>query len=169
MVRVSLSRPPASSWLFVVILVAESLWRGLHPSIAALRCSIARPFHRIELCTMQYFRISGRIRVSTIAVLIFPFLLSGCHHAIKPPVLAVAACPANSVEMPKVKHCFDPPNCTQSESWDGQLCMAIDPQTKKPLGLFFKSHCNPYFSTDCDDPDEGQAKHKGKKKKDDDD
>jgi hypothetical protein len=147
----------------VVILVAESLWRGLHPRYCRALLHDCPPFHMIERCTMPYFRISGRIRVDTIAVLIVPFLLSGCHHAIKPPVLAVAACPENSVEVPKVKHCFDPPNCTQSESWDGQMCMAIDPETKKPLGIFFKSHCNPYFSTDCDDPDEAKTKHKGKK------
>jgi hypothetical protein len=115
---------------------------------------------------MRYFRTSGRIRVNTIAVLIAPLLLGGCHHAIKPPVLATAGCPENSVEVPKVKHCFDPPKCTQTESWDGELCMAIDPETKKPLGLFFKSHCNPYLSADCDDPDESKTNHKANKKTD---
>jgi hypothetical protein len=45
--------------------------------------------------------------------------------------------------------------------------MAYDPNTKQPLGLFWKgTSCNPILSPDCDDPDDG-AKTNGNKKKND--
>jgi hypothetical protein len=45
--------------------------------------------------------------------------------------------------------------------------MAYDPNTKQPLGLFWKgTSCNPILSPDCDDPDDNTKKN-GKKKKDD--
>lgn len=113
--------------------------------------------------TRQLFRIWVLKGLNAFSVFAALSVFVGCsNHAVKAPVLATPGCPASSYELPKVTHCFDPPKCTHTESWDGELCMAYDPETKKPLGVFFKGHCNPYLSPDCDDPDESNGKHKSK-------
>lgn len=83
----------------------------------------------------------SRIRAYTKLLSLVVFLLATlrCAHR-KPTLVPLAArkCPAYSYEVPRVNHCFDPPTCSHVESWDGQLCMAFDPETKQPLGLFWK-------------------------------
>jgi len=92
-------------------------------------------------------------------------LLAACHKQaqVKIPVPQARTCPANSVEFVAVNYCSDPPKCEHSTPVAaGELCMAIDPVTKRPLGLFFKGDsCNPFTEQDCDAPDVGKQ---GKKR-----
>jgi hypothetical protein len=69
-------------------------------------------------------------------------------------------CPENSIEYNGVNYCTDPPACTHKTLMNnGELCMAIDPVTKRPLGLFFKGDsCNPFTEQDCDAPDKKKGK-----------
>jgi len=90
-------------------------------------------------------------------------LLFGCAHRpqqVQLPKLLERKCPENSIEYNGVNYCTDPPACTHKTLMNnGELCMAIDPVTKRPLGLFFKGDsCNPFTEQDCDAPDKKKGK-----------
>jgi len=97
----------------------------------------------------------------------------GCVHkpaAVETPVLLARTCPKNSVAYddahvaPMIGYCTDPPRCQHSTPVDtSDLCVALDPQTKRPLNcdgapcVFFKGDsCNPYLEQDCDAGDRGK-------------
>ena len=78
-----------------------------------------------------------------IALLFHAALTTAClHHRTPAPQLSARKCPKDSLPYPAVYN-----GVLMNH---GELCMAINPATNKPMGVFPVQAHNPYTETDMD-------------------
>jgi hypothetical protein len=80
----------------------------------------------------------------SIALLFLVMMTTGClHHKVAPSQFGVRKCPKDSLPFQAVYN--------GQLLNHGELCMAINPVTNKPMGVFPVQAYNPYTETDMDE------------------
>jgi hypothetical protein len=95
-------------------------------------------------------QLKRRSIVLSIALFAIAMLTTGClHREVVTPQLVARHCPKDSLPFQAVYH-----GVLMNH---GELCMAINPVTNQPMGLFPVQAYNPYTETDMD-MDDGDKK-----------